>query len=36
MKIGQTKTIEIAPSDAYGERDKEKVVVVEKDKLNLP
>jgi FKBP-type peptidyl-prolyl cis-trans isomerase 2 len=36
MKIGQTKTIEIAAVDAYGEYDPDKVMVVEKSKLNLP
>lgn len=36
MKIWQTKTIEIAAIDAYGEHDPEKVIVVEKTKLNLP
>ena len=36
MKIGQTKTIEIPAVDAYGEYDPEKVIVVEKTKLNLP
>jgi FKBP-type peptidyl-prolyl cis-trans isomerase 2 len=36
MKIGQTKTIEIKAIDAYGERDDSKVMVVEKEKLNLP
>ncbi len=36
MKIGQTKTIEIAAIDAYGEHDAEKIMVVEKTKLNLP
>lgn len=36
MKIGQTKTIEIPAKDAYGERDESKVMIVEKDKLNLP
>lgn len=36
MKIWQTKTIEIPAADAYGEWDETKVMVVEKDKLNLP
>ncbi len=36
MKIGQTKTIEIAAIDAYGEHDATKVMIVEKTKLNLP
>lgn len=36
MKIGQTKTIEIPAADAYGEWDESKVMVVEKEKLNLP
>ncbi len=33
MKVGETKTIEIAPKDAYGERDKNKLLVVTKDKI---
>lgn len=36
MKIWQTKTIEIAAADAYGEWDESKVMVVEKSKLSLP
>jgi FKBP-type peptidyl-prolyl cis-trans isomerase 2 len=36
MKIGQTKTIEIAAVDAYGEVDESKIITVEKEKLNLP
>ncbi len=36
MKIWQTKTVEIAAIDAYGEHDPAKVMVVEKSKLNLP
>jgi len=36
MKIWQTKTIEIAAIDAYGEWDESKVMVVEKSKLSLP
>lgn len=36
MKIGQTKTVEILATDAYGEYNDELVMVVEKEKLNLP
>ncbi len=36
MKIGQTKTIEIAAVDAYGDHDDSKIIIVEKSKLNLP
>ncbi len=36
MKIWQTKTIEILAIDAYGEHDAEKIMIVEKTKLNLP
>jgi len=33
MKVGETKTIEIAPKDAYGERDKSKLVTIAKDQI---
>lgn len=36
MKIWQTKTVEILAVDAYGEYNDEMVIVVEKEKLNLP
>ncbi|HKL44222.1 MAG TPA: FKBP-type peptidyl-prolyl cis-trans isomerase [Candidatus Absconditabacterales bacterium] len=36
MKVGQTKTIEILAEDAYGEHNKELIMVVEKEKLDLP
>lgn len=36
MKVGQTKTIEILPEDAYGKRDPAKLVRVEKDKFPNP
>lgn len=36
MKIWQTKTIEIAASDAYGEWDESKIMSVNKSQLQLP
>lgn len=36
MKVGQTKTIEILPEDAYGKRDQSKLVRVEKNKFPNP
>jgi len=36
MKVGQTKTIEILPEEAYGKRDPAKVVSVPKDKFPNP
>ena len=30
MKIGETKTVEIAPQDAYGERDEAKLITMKK------
>ena len=36
MKIGQTKTVEIAAADAYGEWDESKLMSVEKNQLQLP
>ncbi len=36
MKIGQTKTIEIAAWDAYGEWDESKLMSVQKSQLQLP
>lgn len=36
MKIGQTKTIEIAPADAYGEWDESLVIEVSKSDLQNP
>lgn len=36
MKIGQTKTIEISPEEAYGQRDPAKLIRVEKNKFPNP
>lgn len=36
MKVGQTKTIEILPEDAYGQRDPAKLIKVEKNKFPNP
>jgi len=36
MKVWQTKTIEIAPLDAYGEIDESLFMTVQKSKLQLP
>ena len=33
MKVGETKTIEIAPQDAYGERDKSRLISMAKDQI---
>ncbi|HPC34109.1 MAG TPA: peptidylprolyl isomerase [Candidatus Absconditabacterales bacterium] len=36
MKVGQTKTVEISPSDAYGEIDESLLISVKKSQLQLP
>jgi FKBP-type peptidyl-prolyl cis-trans isomerase 2 len=33
MKVGETKTVEIAAKDAYGERDETKLITVPKDQI---
>ncbi len=33
MKVGETKTITIAPKDAYGERDEKKLITVPKTQV---
>lgn len=33
MKVGETKTVEIAAKDAYGERDEKKLITMTKDQI---
>jgi FKBP-type peptidyl-prolyl cis-trans isomerase 2 len=35
MQVGDTKTVEIEPGDAYGERREQLVQTVEREKMNL-